>query len=108
MKSLVLEDLERQWPGRYALYPHEVALVLRGRSTVGIVQTVREKMMAGDYGVCYPLDGKRYMLSLSVLADYIVSRRPPFPRPRPVGQSMPHRSGSRRIRNIGPRPGING
>lgn len=102
----ILEELRKAWPGRYALYAHEVALVLRGKSTAGVVQRVRTKMKAGVYGVCYPLDGKRYQLPLSVLADYILSCRPKPPPPRMVGQNVPHGT-RKRTRNIGPRPGIN-
>jgi hypothetical protein len=70
MSSTTLQALRETYPGRFGLRAEEVALVLRGTNSRGVVQRVREGMKHGRYPGAKKVDGL-WQLPLSDLADII-------------------------------------
>lgn len=97
MSASALQTLRELYPQRYALRPEEVAHVLRGQSTRGVVQRVREGMQSGRYPGARKIDGLIQM-PLEALAEIL----DPGPTPQPVVPAIT-RSSSRRRSAIGPR-----
>ncbi|TQT95638.1 hypothetical protein DB778_03060, partial [Xanthomonas perforans] len=79
MSASALQTLRELYPQRYALRPEEVAHVLRGQSTRGVVQRVREGMQSGRYPGARKIDGLIQM-PLEALAEIL----DPAPAPQPV------------------------
>lgn len=100
MSASALQTLRELYPQRYALRPDEVAHVLRGQSTRGVVQRVREGMQSGRYPGARKIDGLIQM-PLEALAEIL----DPAPAPQPVA-SIITPSSSRRRSAIGPRLGF--
>ena len=93
----ILDELRTARPGRVMLRAKEVALVLRGSQTPGIV---RERMRDGVYGEALKVDGV-LQLPLVTLAEYIRPKPEPPPIPRRLpGEPMKPRK--RRRSQIGP------
>ncbi|CAD2258018.1 hypothetical protein X12_002194 [Xanthomonas arboricola] len=97
MSTSALQTLRELYPQRYALRPEEVAHVLRGQSTRGVVQRVREGMQSGHYAGARKIDGLIQM-PLEALAEIL----DPAPAPQPVAPIISP-STSRRRSMIGPR-----
>ncbi|OOW96469.1 hypothetical protein Xvtf_19040 [Xanthomonas campestris pv. vitistrifoliae] len=97
MSASALQTLRELYPQRYALRPEEVAHVLRGQSTRGVVQRVREGMQSGRYPGARKIDGLIQM-PLEALAEIL----DPAPTPQPVTPTITS-SSSRRRSAIGPR-----
>ncbi|WJI14662.1 hypothetical protein MWN52_13635 [Pseudoxanthomonas winnipegensis] len=97
MSASALQTLRQLYPQRYALRPEEVAHVLRGQSTRGVVQRVREGMQSGRYPGARKIDGLIQM-PLEALAEIL----DPAPGPQPVVPIITP-SVSRRRSAIGPR-----
>ncbi|WP_050545854.1 hypothetical protein [Xanthomonas phaseoli] len=97
MSASALQTLRELYPQRYALRPEEVAHVLRGQSTRGVVQRVREGMQSGRYPGARKIDGLIQM-PLEALAEIL----DPAPSPQPVVPTITP-SVSRRRSAIGPR-----
>ncbi|MBV6778420.1 hypothetical protein KWH37_18535 [Xanthomonas campestris pv. carissae] len=97
MSASALQTLRELYPQRYALRPEEVAYVLRGQSTRGVVQRVREGMQSGRYPGARKIDGLIQM-PLEALAEIL----DPAPTPQPVTPTITS-SSSRRRSAIGPR-----
>ncbi|ATS38792.1 MULTISPECIES: hypothetical protein [Xanthomonas] len=97
MSASALQTLRELYPQRYALRPDEVAHVLRGQSTRGVVQRVREGMQSGRYPGARKIDGLIQM-PLDALAEIL----DPAPSPQPVVPTITP-SVSRRRSAIGPR-----
>ncbi|WP_379655033.1 hypothetical protein [Pseudoxanthomonas sp. UC19_8] len=102
MATETLEKLREIFPGRYALRADEVALVLKGRDTRGVVQRVREGMKTGRYPGARKIDG-HWQLPLDALGEIV----DPKPVATPVVPSTsttaaPSKTGRRRSA-IGPR-----
>ncbi|APP81003.1 hypothetical protein [Xanthomonas hortorum] len=97
MSASALQTLRELYPQRYALRPEEVAHVLRGQSTRGVVQRVREGMQSGRYPGARKIDGLIQM-PLEALAEIL----DPAPAPQPVIPTITP-SISRRRSAIGPR-----
>lgn len=97
MSASALQTLRELYPQRYALRPEEVAHVLRGQSTRGVVQRVREGMQSGRYPGARKIDGLIQM-PLEALAEIL----DPAPAPQPVVPTITP-SVSRRRSAIGPR-----
>ncbi|NIK07416.1 hypothetical protein FHY11_000882 [Xanthomonas arboricola] len=100
MSASALQTLRELYPHRYALRPEEVAHVLRGQSTRGVVQRVREGMQSGRYPGARKIDGLIQM-PLEALAEIL----DPAPAPQPVAPIITP-SSSRRRSAIGPRLGF--
>ncbi|MBO9834197.1 hypothetical protein [Xanthomonas phaseoli] len=100
MSASALQTLRELYPQRYALRPDEVAHVLRGQSTRGVVQRVREGMQSGRYPGARKIDGLIQM-PLEALAEIL----DPAPTPQPVAPIITP-SSSRRRSAIGPRLGF--
>ncbi|NMI19514.1 hypothetical protein [Xanthomonas hortorum] len=100
MSASALQTLRELYPQRYALRPEEVAHVLRGQSTRGVVQRVREGMQSGRYPGARKIDGLIQM-PLEALAEIL----DPAPTPQPVTPAITS-SSSRRRSAIGPRLGF--
>ncbi|MBO9859129.1 MULTISPECIES: hypothetical protein [Xanthomonas] len=100
MSASALQTLRELYPQRYALRPEEVAYVLRGQSTRGVVQRVREGMQSGRYPGARKIDGLIQM-PLEALAEIL----DPAPTPQPVTPTITS-SSSRRRSAIGPRLGF--
>ncbi|MCP3037595.1 hypothetical protein K6X12_00080 [Xanthomonas euvesicatoria pv. allii] len=100
MSASALQTLRELYPQRYALRPEEVAHVLRGQSTRGVVQRVREGMQSGRYPGARKIDGLIQM-PLEALAEIL----DPAPAPQPVAPTITS-SSSRRRSAIGPRLGF--
>ncbi len=66
----VFAQLQAMFPKRIALTAEEVAQVLRGKSTRGVVQRVREGMKEGRYPGARKIDG-HWQLPLSDLAKIL-------------------------------------
>ena len=97
-----LEELKKTYPGRFGLWAEEVALVLRGSTSRGTVQRVREGMKNGRYQGARKIDG-HWQLPLADLAEIL----DPSPEATPVipaasTRVAPSASG-RRKSAIGPR-----
>ncbi|NJB91829.1 hypothetical protein [Xanthomonas arboricola] len=99
MSASALQTLRELYPQRYALRPEEVAHVLRGQSTRGVVQRVREGMQSGRYPGARKIDGLIQM-PLEALAEIL----DPAPVPQPIVPAITP-SSSRRRSAIGPRLG---
>ncbi|APP85110.1 hypothetical protein LN451_11965 [Xanthomonas hortorum pv. gardneri] len=97
MSASALQTLRELYPQRYALRPDEVAHVLRGQSTRGVVQRVRQGMQSGRYPGARKIDGLIQM-PLEALAEIL----DPAPAPQPVAPIITP-SSSRRRSAIGPR-----
>ncbi|UXA52972.1 MULTISPECIES: hypothetical protein [Lysobacteraceae] len=97
MSASALQTLRELYPQRYALRPEEVAHVLRGQSTRGVVQRVREGMQSGRYPGARKIDGLIQM-PLEALAEIL----DPAPSPQPIVPTITP-STSRRRSAIGPR-----
>jgi len=97
MSETALRRLEQLYPQRYALLPDEVAHVLKGSRTRGVVQKVREGMKSGRYPGARKIDG-HMQLPLEDLAEIL----DPTPNPGPVVPAATPRP-SRRRSSIGPR-----
>ncbi|AUI90393.1 hypothetical protein [Xanthomonas oryzae] len=97
MSASALQTLRELYLQRYALRPEEVAHVLRGQSTRGVVQRVREGMQSGRYPGARKIDGLIQM-PLEALAEIL----DPAPTPQPVTPTITS-SSSRRRSAIGPR-----
>ncbi|AZR35239.1 MULTISPECIES: hypothetical protein [Xanthomonas] len=100
MSASALQTLRELYPQRYALRPDEVAHVLRGQNTRGVVQRVREGMQSGRYPGARKIDGLIQM-PLEALAEIL----DPAPAPQPVNPTITP-SISRRRSAIGPRLGF--
>lgn len=100
MSASALQTLRELYPQRYALRPEEVAHVLRGQSTRGVVQRVREGMQSGRYPGARKIDGLIQM-PLEALAEIL----DPAPTPQAVTPTITS-SSSRRRSTIGPRLGF--
>jgi hypothetical protein len=100
MSASALQTLRELYPQRYALRPEEVAHVLRGQSTRGVVQRVREGMQSGRYPGARKIDGLIQM-PLEALAEIL----DPAPAPQPIVPIIAP-SSSRRRSAIGPRLGF--
>ncbi|MEQ7811924.1 hypothetical protein XhhCFBP4925_21305 [Xanthomonas hortorum pv. hederae] len=100
MSASALQTLRELYPQRYALRPEEVAHVLRGQSTRGVVQRVREGMQSGRYPGARKIDGLIQM-PLEALAEIL----DPAPAPQPVIPTITPLI-SRRRSAIGPRLGF--
>lgn len=70
MSASALQTLRELYPQRYALRPEDVAHVLRGQSTRGVVQRVREGMQSGRYPGARKIDGLIQM-PLEALAEIL-------------------------------------
>jgi hypothetical protein len=97
MSEAALRRLQQLFPQRYALLPDEVAHVLKGSNTRGVVQKVREGMKSGRYPGARKIDG-HMQLPLEDLAEIL----DPMPDPKPVVPVARPRSSTRRS-SIGPR-----
>ncbi|QWN11802.1 hypothetical protein [Xanthomonas citri] len=97
MSASALQTLRELYPQRYALRPEEVAHVLRGQSTRGVVQRVREGMQSGRYPGARKIDGLIQM-PLDALAEIL----DPAPSPQLIVPTITP-SISRRRSAIGPR-----
>lgn len=97
MSEAALRRLEQLFPQRYALLPDEVAHVLKGSNTRGVVQKVREGMKSGRYPGARKIDG-HMQLPLEDLAEIL----DPTPDPNPVVPVASPRPSTRRS-SIGPR-----
>ncbi len=100
--SAVLDQLRLTFPMRIAIRADEVAMVLRGSDTRGVVQRVRENMKSGRYPGACKIDG-HWQLPLTDLAAILA----PAPKATPVlpsatGIPTPSHVG-RRKSVIGPR-----
>lgn len=93
MSARMLDLLLRQWPGKVALTPEEVAVVLSKQP-----ETIREKMRDGSLPGAKK-QGGRWVLPLPDLADYI---EPPQAPPSLPSSSAVKRTatGSRRRRAV--------
>lgn len=89
MSARMLDLLLRQWPGKVALTPEEVAVVLSKQP-----ETIREKMRQGSLPGAKK-QGGRWVMPLPDLADYIEPPQsaPPLTTSTPVKRtsSGPHR-----------------
>jgi hypothetical protein len=105
MSTVALDELRKIYPGRYALRADEVALVLRGSNTRGVVQGVRAGLANGRYPGGRKIDGT-WQLPLGDLAEIVE----PTPEATPVvpansSTHAPSKTGRRRSA-IGPRLGF--
>lgn len=102
MSERSLEELKRTFPGRFGLWAEEVALVLRGSTSRGTVQRVREGMKNGRYQGARKIDG-HWQLPLADLAEIL----DPTPEATPIipaaRTSTAPSSTGRRKSSIGPR-----
>lgn len=102
MSARMLEELRLAWPNRVMLRAEEVALVLRGKNSRGVVERVRTGMKQGMYGPARQVDGV-WQIALIDLAQYIEppQRCPEISRP-PEVDTKPRK---RQPYKIGPRVG---
>lgn len=99
MSEASLKWLREGYPGRYGLSPEEVAHVLRGQSTRGVVQRIREGMKSGRYPGARKIDG-HLQLPIEALAEILEPSPNPAPVVPTVDQTKPI---GRRKSAIGPR-----